>query len=77
MRDLWRGYSAIGIGVWLCSSAFHSRDFWLTEYLDYFAAAALIFYALFVALMVTLQPLRRRRKTWVARIGESFLECTL
>lgn len=40
---------------------FHSRDFWLTEYFDYFAAGALIFYAFYASLMLTLPFVHKNR----------------
>ncbi|KAI6186944.1 hypothetical protein M3Y98_00188300 [Aphelenchoides besseyi] len=61
LRDVWIGYSIVGIGSWICSMLFHSRDFWLTELLDYFAAGALIFYAFYASLIVTIPILQRRK----------------
>lgn len=50
---LWRGYMLLSINAWLWSAAFHARDTRLTERLDYFAAAALIFFNLFLAVART------------------------
>ncbi|KAI6213897.1 hypothetical protein M3Y94_00205500 [Aphelenchoides besseyi] len=61
LRGVWIGYSIVGIGSWICSMLFHSRDFWLTELLDYFAAGALIFYAFYASLIVTVPILQRRK----------------
>lgn len=50
MKNVWKGYAWSGMVVWICSALFHSRDFWITEYLDYFAACFLIFYAMFAGI---------------------------
>lgn len=47
------------------SMIFHSRDFWLTEYLDYFAAGAVIFYTFYASLMLTLPFLQPSSKLLV------------
>jgi hypothetical protein len=47
---------------------FHSRDFWLTEYLDYFAAGALIFYAFYASLMLTLPFLQYNSKMYRLKV---------
>ena len=54
IKKVWLNYSYIGGIVWICSISFHSRDFWVTEYMDYFAACGLICYALFAALSFTI-----------------------
>lgn len=43
----------LSINAWLWSAVFHGRDTRLTERLDYFAAAALIFYNLFLCIVRT------------------------
>lgn len=48
-RWLWTGYMSLSINAWLWSAVFHSRDTWLTERLDYFSAALLIFFNLFLS----------------------------
>ncbi len=40
-------FSYVGQASWLFSMAFHTRDFILTEKLDYFAAGASVFYGLY------------------------------
>ncbi|CAD5230072.1 unnamed protein product [Bursaphelenchus xylophilus] len=55
LRSIWLAYASLGVATWICSTIFHCRDFWLTEYLDYFAAAAIVFYAFFVSIMFTMQ----------------------
>lgn len=52
-RWLWGGYMALSINAWLWSAVFHSRDTRLTERLDYFSAALLIFFNLFLCLVRT------------------------
>ncbi|KAL9638122.1 MAG: hypothetical protein Q9164_001765 [Protoblastenia rupestris] len=42
---LWFGY--VGWASWLFSMIFHTRDFDLTEKLDYYAAGASVFYGMF------------------------------
>ncbi|KAE9556744.1 hypothetical protein FO519_000150 [Halicephalobus sp. NKZ332] len=67
MKNVWINYSIIGSVVWICSISFHSRDFWLTEYLDYFAACGLICYAFFAALSFTVpwfQKSTKGHKLW-------------
>ncbi|VDK58373.1 unnamed protein product [Anisakis simplex] len=43
----------------IASTVFHWADFWLTEYLDYFSAFALIVYAFFTSLSFTLPFLQK------------------
>lgn len=45
----------LSINAWLWSAVFHGRDTRLTERLDYFAAALLIFFNLFLCLARTLR----------------------
>lgn len=52
---LWSGYMLLSINAWLWSAAFHSRDTRLTERLDYFAAALLIFFNLFLSVVRVLR----------------------
>lgn len=48
---LWAGYMLLSINAWLWSAVFHSRDTRLTERLDYFSAATLIFFNLFLSVV--------------------------
>ncbi|KHN72678.1 Post-GPI attachment to proteins factor 3 [Toxocara canis] len=69
MKIVWYSYSLIGIFVWIASSLFHWADFWLTEYLDYFAAFAIIVYAFFASISFTVPYLQRTafgRLIWLA-----------
>ena len=52
---LWAGYMLLSMNAWLWSAVFHSRDTRLTERLDYFSAALLIFFNLFLSLARTLR----------------------
>ncbi|VDD87830.1 unnamed protein product, partial [Enterobius vermicularis] len=61
MRNVWRTYAGIGIFAWLSSTAFHWSDFWLTEYLDYFSAYAVIMFAFFTSVSLVIVPLHRLR----------------
>jgi hypothetical protein len=69
MKQVWKGYGWCGMIVWICSTLFHSRDFWITEYLDYFAACSLIFYAMFAGISFVfpwLQSSYNGYKIWFA-----------
>ncbi|EFO26101.1 hypothetical protein LOAG_02384 [Loa loa] len=55
LKIIWATYSIIGIVMWTCSAIFHWADFWLTEYLDYFAACAFIVFALFTSISFTIR----------------------
>lgn len=48
---LWAGYMLLSVNAWLWSAVFHSRDTRLTERLDYFSAALLVFYNLFLCVV--------------------------
>ncbi|PVV01234.1 hypothetical protein BB560_004357 [Smittium megazygosporum] len=41
-------YVVIGVWTWVWSSIFHSRDYIFTERMDYFSAALLVLYVLFI-----------------------------
>ena len=47
LRHYYIIFSYLGIASWLFSMAFHTRDFDLTEKLDYFAAGASVLYGLY------------------------------
>ncbi|KAL3986172.1 Per1-like family protein [Acanthocheilonema viteae] len=67
LKIVWTTYSVIGIVMWTCSVVFHWADFWLTEYLDYFAACAFIVFALFASISFTTKSLQncyRGRILW-------------
>uniref|UniRef100_A0A7E4UVJ2 Post-GPI attachment to proteins factor 3 n=1 Tax=Panagrellus redivivus TaxID=6233 RepID=A0A7E4UVJ2_PANRE len=62
LKGVWLNYARIGYLVWIASAVFHARDFWLTEYLDYFAACGVVFYAFFAAVSFTLPVLQSNIK---------------
>ncbi|KAF9991313.1 hypothetical protein BGZ75_000066 [Mortierella antarctica] len=62
MRPLYLGYAIIGMNTWLWSAVYHTRDWPITEKLDYFSAGTAIMYGLFytvvrVTRMVQVQSL--------------------
>lgn len=59
--NLKRKIKLILITFRIFSMIFHSRDFWLTEYLDYFGAGVVIFYAFYASLMLTMPFLHRNQ----------------
>ncbi|KAL4437289.1 hypothetical protein ABPG75_004428 [Micractinium tetrahymenae] len=48
---LWAGYMLLSINAWLWSAVFHGRDTRFTERFDYFSAALLIFFNLFLSIV--------------------------
>ncbi|CAI4221312.1 unnamed protein product [Auanema sp. JU1783] len=52
-RHIWIGYTIVGVLAWSCSALFHARDNWITEYMDYFAACALVLYGFYASLHIT------------------------
>lgn len=51
MKKYYVVYCAVNLNAWIWSAVFHARDFRLTERLDYFAAASIIMYAAFLAVL--------------------------
>ena len=49
LRPYYITFGYIGLASWVFSMIFHTRDFNLTEKLDYFAAGASVFYGLYYA----------------------------
>ncbi|KAF9173580.1 hypothetical protein BGX21_000923 [Mortierella sp. AD011] len=47
MRPFYLGYAIVGMNTWLWSAVYHSRDWPVTEKLDYFSAGASIMFGLF------------------------------
>jgi hypothetical protein len=47
LRPFYEWLAGVGIASWVFSSLFHTRDFQLTEELDYFAAGASVLYGLY------------------------------
>lgn len=62
MRTVWMSYSLLGVIVWIFSALFHWSDFWLTEYLDYFSACAVIVYTVFASISLSFPFLQRSFK---------------
>lgn len=64
---LWFGY--VGLASWTFSMIFHTRDFPVTEKLDYFAAGASVLYGLYLAVIriFRLDKLRPRHKPTLLR----------
>ncbi|KAI0868756.1 Per1-like protein [Hypoxylon argillaceum] len=51
MRRYYEIFGLFGTASWVCSTAFHTRDFKATEQLDYFAAGASVLYGMYYALV--------------------------
>lgn len=47
MRPFYEWFSVFGIASWVFSSIFHTRDFRITEQLDYFGAGASVLYGMY------------------------------
>ncbi|CAK7231741.1 hypothetical protein SCUCBS95973_008018 [Sporothrix curviconia] len=47
LRPWYIGFGTVGMATWIFSAIFHTRDFVLTERLDYFAAGASVLYGLY------------------------------
>ena len=72
LRRYYEWYAYFGMQSWVWSMLFHSRDFNLTEKLDYFGAGAFVFYGLFYTPIRVFRldlPTPRRqslRRVWTA-----------
>ncbi|KAJ7221584.1 Per1-like protein [Mycena pura] len=64
MKTYYILWSFTGLNAWTWSAVFHTRDWPMTEKLDYFSAALTIFYALYytVIRLFHLYPISRRHK---------------
>lgn len=51
LRKYYLGFGYFGLASWIFSMIFHTRDFALTEKLDYFAAGASVLYGLYLAVI--------------------------
>lgn len=72
MNSCYIRYFWTGIIVWTCSAIFHSRDTWLTEKLDYFAAGWSIFMWLHLSVCRTwpiVNQLVQQRLFWLIISG--------
>ncbi|OTB08805.1 hypothetical protein M426DRAFT_162077 [Hypoxylon sp. CI-4A] len=47
LRRYYELFACFGIATWIASAVFHTRDFRLTEQLDYFAAGAQVLYGMY------------------------------
>ncbi|RDA89551.1 hypothetical protein CP533_3760 [Ophiocordyceps camponoti-saundersi (nom. inval.)] len=64
LRPWYIWLARIGIVTWCCSALFHTRDFPLTEQLDYFAAGASVLYGMYytpIRIFHLERPTPRRR----------------
>ncbi|KAH7326631.1 Per1-like-domain-containing protein [Stachybotrys elegans] len=75
MRPFYIWLSRVGIASWIFSAIFHTRDFQLTEELDYFAAGASVLYGMYytpVRIFRLDRPTPRRRsvlRAWTLLCG--------
>lgn len=51
MRKFYLGFGYFGLASWIFSMIFHTRDFPVTEKLDYFAAGASVLYGLYLSVI--------------------------
>ncbi|THX20719.1 Per1-like protein [Aureobasidium pullulans] len=51
LRKFYLGFGYFGLASWLFSCVFHTRDFAITEKLDYFGAGASVMYGLFLSVV--------------------------
>lgn len=51
LRRFYLGFGYFGLASWIFSCIFHTRDFALTEKLDYFGAGASVLYGLFLSVV--------------------------
>lgn len=51
LRKYYLGFGYFGLASWIFSMLFHTRDFPITEKLDYFAAGASVMYGLFLSVI--------------------------
>lgn len=49
LKEYYLAFSIVGMNAWIWSSIFHTRDFLITERLDYFSAILTILYGFFTA----------------------------
>ncbi|KAK2750947.1 hypothetical protein FQN57_000021 [Myotisia sp. PD_48] len=64
LRKFYLGFGYFGLASWIFSMIFHTRDFSLTEKLDYFAAGASVMYGLYLS-VVRIFRLDRPRPRYV------------
>lgn len=69
MRPFYVGFAYVGIASWVFSAVFHSRDFQVTEELDYFAAGMNVLYGMYFSAVRIFRldvPTPRRRSVFRA-----------
>ncbi|KAF7292478.1 Post-GPI attachment to proteins factor 3 [Mycena chlorophos] len=68
MKEYYIVWAFTGLNAWIWSAVFHTRDWPITEKLDYFSAALTIFYALYytVVRLFHLYPSSRRTRLTLA-----------
>lgn len=66
-------YCAVNLHAWFWSAVFHSRDFGLTERMDYFSAASIILYAAYFALVRVFRLYRSDRRGALALLTTACL----
>lgn len=63
-------YAILNIHAWIWSTVFHARDFPWTERMDYYAAASIVLYAFYVAVVRVFRLYqRKRRRMWAIWTG--------
>lgn len=62
LRKYFLGFALVGMNAWTWSAVFHTRDFLVTERLDYFSAMLTILYGFFTANMRLFRLDRPERK---------------
>ncbi|RYP87361.1 hypothetical protein DL769_000565 [Monosporascus sp. CRB-8-3] len=62
LRRYYELFGIVGVTTWIFSAVFHTRDFGLTEELDYFAAGGSVLYGLYYAAVRVFRLDRPRRR---------------
>ncbi|KAF7294588.1 Post-GPI attachment to proteins factor 3 [Mycena indigotica] len=73
MKSYYVLWAFTGLNAWIWSAVFHTRDWPITEKLDYFSAALTIFYALYytVIRLFHLYPTARRNRLTLSTFNSS------
>ncbi|ODQ66335.1 Per1-like protein, partial [Nadsonia fulvescens var. elongata DSM 6958] len=75
MKKYYKGFALVGANTWIWSAIFHTRDFVLTERLDYFSAALTMMVSFFVCAirMFSLAGPQQKKARYALALVCSFL----
>ncbi|XP_022645948.1 post-GPI attachment to proteins factor 3-like isoform X2 [Varroa destructor] len=66
---LWKTHAYLAMNAWLWSTAFHSRDIPITEFMDYFGAFSIVLYSLYALVARMIMDKLESAVQWLVQVA--------